>query len=64
MRSRRRIFALHHWTGFAVHGWTAIAEAPKFKGLNSESVGLSRMVRLEQIPGFLAHDYETGGAQL
>ena len=27
-------------------------------------VGLSRMVRLGQIPCFLAHDYETGGAQL
>ena len=29
MRSRRRIFAVHRWTGFAVHYWTAAAEARK-----------------------------------
>ena len=28
------------------------------------AVGLSRIMELGQIPGFLAHDYETGGAQL
>ena len=29
MRSRRRIFAVHEWTGSAVYRWTAVAEAWK-----------------------------------
>jgi hypothetical protein len=29
IRSRRRILAVHEWTGFAVHWWTAVAKAQK-----------------------------------
>jgi integrase len=35
MRSRRRIFAVHEWTGFAVHRWTAAAEPRKINEPNS-----------------------------
>jgi hypothetical protein len=64
---------------FAVHGWTAPKNPIQASDFRAsfvdwlrgslvdrvvEAVGLSRMVRLGQIPGFLAHDYETGGAQL
>ncbi len=32
---RRRIFALHERTGFAVHRWTAAAEGGKINEMNS-----------------------------
>jgi len=35
MQSRRRIFAFHQWTGFAVHWWTAVAEARKINEPNA-----------------------------
>ena len=37
MRSRRRIFAFHQWTGFAVHRRTAAAEARKINEVNSRA---------------------------
>ena len=51
-------FAFDRWTAFLGVGFFR----PRFR-LN-ECVGLSRIMRLGRIPGFLAHDYETGGAQL
>ena len=38
-RSRRSILAVHEWTGFAVHRWTAVAEAPKINEPNSREHG-------------------------
>jgi hypothetical protein len=46
-------------------GLAALAETAKNyarAARANNTVGLSRMVRLGQIPGFLAHHYETGGA--
>jgi hypothetical protein len=53
---------------FALIGWTAgknAIQASEFAPVHwTRFVGLSRIMRLGRIPGFLARDYETGGAQL
>jgi len=47
-------FAFDRWTAFPGVGFFRVRLG----------VGLSRIMRLGRIPGFLAHHYETGGAQL